>query len=76
MKDELRSRVCAVMAEVLQIHGSCNVNIIRGNTEQWDSLKHLELILALEEEFQVRFTAEQAVNIHSLEDIVTILGGS
>lgn len=76
MKDDIRSRARVVMAEVLQLPGSADLNIIRNNTEQWDSLMHLQLILALEDEFQVRFSAEQAINIHSLDDIVTILGGT
>jgi acyl carrier protein len=36
----------------------------------------LELILALEDEFKIRFSAEQAANMDSLEDIVNILGGN
>ncbi|SDO85162.1 acyl carrier protein [Paenibacillus sp. yr247] len=75
MKDEIRSMASAVLSEVLRIPVSADHNIYRSNTEQWDSLKHLELILLLEEEFHVRFSAEQVANINCLEDIVGILGG-
>lgn len=30
-----------------------------GNIEQWDSLRHMSLVLALEEEFGVRFPEEE-----------------
>lgn len=30
-----------------------------GNIEQWDSLRHMSLILALEDEFGVRFQEEE-----------------
>jgi acyl carrier protein len=30
-----------------------------GSIEQWDSLRHMNLVLALEEEFGVRFSEEQ-----------------
>jgi acyl carrier protein len=30
-----------------------------GNIEQWDSLRHMNLVLALEDEFDVRFRDEQ-----------------
>jgi acyl carrier protein len=33
--------------------------------EQWDSLKHLNLVLALEERFSVTLTEEQSVQILS-----------
>lgn len=74
MKDDIRSQVCSVMSEVLKIPVQEDSNLVRSQTEQWDSLMHLELILALEEEFRVRFSAEQAANIQSLDDVVTILG--
>ncbi len=76
MKDDIRIRACTVMSEVLKIPVLADDNIMRSTTDQWDSLMHLELILALEEEFQVRFSAEQAANMHSLDDIVSLLGGN
>ena len=41
--------------------------------ENWDSLKHLNLILALEEEFEVSFDEEETVIIVSYPLIKTIL---
>lgn len=74
MKEEIRSKVAAIMADVLRIPLTDQHNLIRNQTAAWDSLKHLEIILAIEDEFQVRFSAEQVTNIQSLEDIVAILG--
>ena len=41
--------------------------------ENWDSLKHLNLILALEEEFEVSFDEEETVIIVSYPLIKTVL---
>ena len=41
--------------------------------ESWDSLNHLNLVLALEEAFQVTFTEEQTVEILNYELIVETL---
>ena len=41
--------------------------------ENWDSLKHLNLILALEEEFEVSFDEEETVIIVSYLLIKTVL---
>ncbi len=41
--------------------------------ESWDSLNHLNLVLALEEGFQVTFTEEQTVEILNYELIVETL---
>ncbi len=34
------------------------------NTESWDSLKHMELIASLEEEFEIIFTADEIVSMN------------
>ena len=41
--------------------------------EKWDSLRHLNLILALEEEFEVSFDEEETINIVSYLLIKTVL---
>lgn len=43
------------------------------NVENWDSLKHMNLILALEEEFDVTFSDEEIVELLSVEIIVEVL---
>ena len=41
--------------------------------KNWDSLKHMNLILALEEEFEVTFSDEEIVDLLSVEIIVETL---
>ena len=41
--------------------------------EAWDSLKHLNLVLALEEQFGVAFTEEETVEILNYEIIKSVL---
>jgi acyl carrier protein len=43
--------------------------------EAWDSLKHLNLVLALEESFGVSFTEEETVEILNYELIRIVLAG-
>ena len=40
---------------------------------RWDSLGHIQLILALEKEFRVKFTSEEVVSIRDLGDIAALL---
>ena len=40
---------------------------------QWDSLGHVRLMLALEREFNVKFTLSEASQIVSVSDITRIL---
>lgn len=41
--------------------------------ENWDSLKHMNLILALEEEFAIAFSDDEVVEMLSVRRIVEIL---
>ena len=40
---------------------------------KWDSLKHVELIVSIEEEFQVRFSIAEAAKVISVEKLTAVL---
>ena len=44
-----------------------------GRTEQWDSMHHLELMLALETEFYMTISTDQMLELMSLNAIVDFL---
>lgn len=46
-----------------------------GVTQQWDSLAHMRLMLALEEALGSELDMEAVVNIASLSDVEAMLGG-
>ena len=41
----------------------------RGEYGRWDSLAHITLIMALEEEFGIRFTTNEMSSLESVADI-------
>lgn len=43
------------------------------NTRSWDSLKHLELVMAIEGAYSVQFTMPEIVGINSLGGIRQLL---
>jgi len=44
------------------------------DVENWDSFHHLNLILALEERFGVRFSAEEIASMEKVDDLFWLLG--
>ena len=42
---------------------------VRGDIELWDSFGHITLILAIEEEFQVKFKSDEIPNLTSVDKI-------
>ncbi|MBL7903274.1 MAG: acyl carrier protein [Bacteroidia bacterium] len=58
------SRIKQVMSVVFEVPlDSINENSSTDNLENWDSLRHLNLILALEEEFGVSIPDEEVGNL-------------
>jgi acyl carrier protein len=63
-----------VMASVLKVDVSViDENSSMDNIKSWDSLGHMNLVLALEDEFKVVIPDEDAGNITSYKLIVVVL---
>ena len=43
------------------------------NTPKWDSLRHIEVVFAMENAFQVRFTMPEIASLRKLGDIRKLL---
>lgn len=67
----MKERVFKVISQIMNVRiNTVNENSSSSTIEEWDSLKHMNLILALEEEFGVQFTDEQIVDMVSVEKIL------
>lgn len=61
---EIFSQIMGIPMEDINEHSSPDT------VEAWDSLKHMNLVLALEESLNVQFTDEQIVEMLSMELIL------
>ena len=43
------------------------------DVEAWDSLTHVDLILALERRFRVKFTTGEVSKLHNVGDLVSLI---
>ena len=41
--------------------------------EQWDSLKHMHLVLAIEEAFEIQLTDEEIIMVKDVQSIVSLV---
>ena len=64
---EVMSAVLGIAAETISDETSMD------NVEQWDSIKHMDLVLALEQEFGISIPDEDAANITSYRLIRLVL---
>lgn len=56
--------------EVLLEHKIDDTNISQKNEELWDSLKHLEILVTIEEEFGIKFADEDIPKLNSMNTII------
>lgn len=64
-----------LLAEVLQLpQTKITDDLAMKDVEAWDSLKHMELIVMLEETFGAQFTFDDIVAMQSVREIKRVLG--
>lgn len=70
----MESRIKAVMAAVLGVsQDAISDASSMGNTNGWDSLKNIKLVIALEEEFGVELDENDIVSMTDYQQIIHIL---
>jgi len=71
---ELKERIRDVMSIVFEIDKEqIKDNSEPGLIENWDSLRHMNLIVALEEEFGIIFTDDEMTELLNMELIIAII---
>jgi acyl carrier protein len=72
----LSDRLRAVFVEALELGGEVDVENLRyREIEQWDSLGHMTLVAAIEEEFDVQLDTEQVIEMSSFKVALDMLAG-
>lgn len=73
MIETIDNRIRQIIADVLQLSVLPSGDVSSVQLEQWDSVSHLSLILALEQEFSVNFFPEEMERMESLGQIAEVL---
>ena len=73
MKERVLGIVSSIMKWPLK---KINEDSSPEDIDTWDSLNQINLVLALEEEFGVRFTDDQIVQMLSVRSIIETLDGA
>jgi len=70
----LEQQVKQVIADILGVDpDSVDVSTAKDSTASWDSLNHINLVVALEQEFQVSFDVTEIESMLSFSDILETL---
>jgi acyl carrier protein len=67
---DINDRVNAIFQRLFQAAPEALGDTVRrGQLERWDSLGHLELLTALEKEFQIDIPAEEVLSMETVGDV-------
>jgi acyl carrier protein len=68
----MEEQIKQILANVIGIEISLiNENTSSENVKEWDSLKHMNLVIALENELDIRLSNKEIVKIRNFKEIVS-----
>lgn len=74
MNNLIEDKIKKLMSIVFEINlDEISDNFSQINSKDWDSLRHLNLIVALEEEFDIFFTDNEITSLNSYKEIIDIV---
>ena len=69
-KEEVLSQVNAIFRDVLENDKLVIKEETTGDdVEEWDSLTHLQLVIAIEKHFKIRFTSSEIINFNNVGEM-------
>ena len=68
----MKEKVIEIMKDVLETE-DISLNTSQENCDNWNSLRHLNLVSELEEAFNMEFEPEEIADIHSVNSIIDIV---
>jgi acyl carrier protein len=74
--DQIRDRVATIVAETLGLDGVLLADqTTAADVEGWDSLANVQIIVAIEKMFGIRFRTGEIAAIKNVGDLVARIGG-
>lgn len=73
MMDELNLRLEAIFREAIGPHVELRDDLTATATEGWDSLAHVNLIFAIEEDFRIRFGPEEMAEVANVGELKALI---
>lgn len=68
----MEEKVFKILKDVLEMD-EVSMNTSQDNCENWNSLRHLNLVSELEDEFDLEFEPEEIAEMHSVNSIIEII---
>jgi acyl carrier protein len=72
--DNIFNKIKNTLTEITNKDNSrLNINSTTSEIEGWDSITHIEFIITLENEFQIKFTASEMAEFKNLKELCEVI---
>lgn len=68
-----RDDIAALIAEVFHYQGPLTLDMVREDIPRWDSLRHVGLVVAIENEFGISLSMDEMHEIESVRDLQRVI---
>lgn len=75
MNEDIKKRLTPVFQTIFNPAVLVTETLDASQVVEWDSLNHISLIVAIEEEFKCSFTTEELARMKNVGDLIEILRG-
>jgi acyl carrier protein len=69
----VRPEIKSLFANIFKYDGEISLATSRREVAKWDSLQHVALVAAIEEQFGISLSMDEMIEIRSVKDICNIL---
>jgi acyl carrier protein len=70
----MNAKVKEIMSGILKVDISVlDDDLEIGDIQEWDSLRHMMIVTALEKEFGIKFQREELVDLENVRDIIDLV---
>jgi acyl carrier protein len=72
-KDEIYAKLQAIFDNVFMEEVKVTAELAAKDVEEWDSVTHVSLVLAIEEQFKIRFRVGEVESAKNVGDLVNLI---
>tara|TARA_Y100000385_G_C12547060_1_gene406274 strand:- start:250 stop:483 length:234 start_codon:yes stop_codon:yes gene_type:complete len=70
----MNSKLKKILIEIFNINETeLNESLTKEDISNWDSLKHMDLVVTLEKEYNMTLEMEEIINLNSVKTIISTL---
>ena len=74
MLDEVEIQIMKIFSQVVDVPlASVSITMTPSDVENWDSMKHVMLLLAVESDFDLKFSDIEMVSIGTLKELIDLV---